>query len=249
MMKKTSAAIFFIALILILVMACNPSKQDHSAFQNPTIKEVRNENGILEARLTVVDNKLNGKATRYYPSGKIKSVSEYVDNKLNGTEKKFYTDGNLYRTRNYKEGELEGFEYRYYRNGNIKTKLEYKEGNPATGLEEYKSNGIKLIDYPSLKFKLIYERDYKEQILLLTSLNENYRNIRCYDGNLIEGKFFDSKAIPLSSSNGFAEKRIEPEFSGEIVISIKAITGFRCSYITSGKVMIAKGKIIKTILL
>ena len=248
-MQKSPAIFFLLSCLLAFLLSCSPSKQDQRNNQGPVIQEVRSENGILEARLSVLNNKLHGKAIRYYRDGKIKTESEYINNKLEGIERKFYQDGNLYRTREYKAGILDGYEHRYYRNGQVKTRVKYKNDNPSTGLEEFKSNGIKLVDYPTVKFGLIFERDYKEQILLQVFLNNDYTNVRYYEGELIEDKYFDNKAIPLSSSRGVAEKRIEPDFSGEIVISCKGITPFRGLYITSAKVIIDKGKIINTILL
>jgi len=246
-MHKRSIALVFITGFLVLNYGCSPPQQGDNKSKKPIIKEVKDQNGILKSRLTIVDNKLHGKVTRFYPNGKIKTESEYVNNHLNGSEKKLYQDGTVYRTREYVNDTLNGIEYRYYRNGKIMTRQEYKNNNPAVGLEEYSMTGQKTGSYPKLKFKMIHERDYKEQTLLITYLDDSYTNIRFYDGGLIEGKYYDSKAIPISSNKGVSEKRIDPDFSGEIIISCKAITPSRGLYIASGKVLIKQGKIIKQV--
>lgn len=243
--------ILFIAVNLVLIQyttSCDQRNRVKKAPQQEEIRKIYDADGNLKSQVILKDGKINGDAITYYPSGQISTMVKYVNNKKEGVEKKYYQrGGQLYRTRPFSKGKVNGIEKRYYKTGTIKTEQEFKHNNPATGLIEYSINGRILKDYPTIKFKIIKERDYAEQVLLVFYMSDDSKNVTYYAGKLMKNKYFDINAEPELSKEGVGEIWIDPLYRGSINISAKVVRESRGLFITQARVKIKNGKIIDVI--
>ena len=235
-----------IGLVLFqLVYSCTFRSPDQASAALPENKYVYDGDGRLKSRITIEDGKINGEAITYYPGGQISTRVHYVDNRKDGIEKKYYKGGQLYRTRQFVMGKLNGLEKRYYKSGRKKTVQEFQNNNPASGLIEYNINETVISDYPELLFKIVKERDYAEQVLLLFYMSDSSKNVIYYSGNLIKNKYFDNLSEPELCLKGVGEIWLDPGYSGSFHIAAKVVRESRGLFITQAKVMIKNEEIIK----
>lgn len=120
----------------------------YDSFGNLSSEENFNKNGLLD-----------GSVKAYYPSGQLKSVSNYKDNTLNGMYATYHSNGKLKTEGWYVDGKTEGYVYSYYIDGTLEQKeyylqdelTGYKESYYVTGKLEkeelYKDNKLVKITY------------------------------------------------------------------------------------------------------
>ena len=239
---------YFISFIVIVGLFSYCSQKNPIEKTNPQeeIRKVYDADGNLKSRIIIKDGKINGEAITYYSSGQISTMVKYIDNKKEGIEKKYYQrGGQLYRTRPFVKGKVTGIEKRYYKTGRLKTEQEFRFNNPAKGLIEYSNSGRILTDYPELQFKIVKERDYAEQVLLIFFMSDGSKSVTYYSGKLLKNKYFNNSAEPEPSKDGIGEIWIEPGFSGSFNISAKVVRESRGLFITQALVKIKNGKITK----
>ncbi|HSH19017.1 MAG TPA: hypothetical protein VLA03_01115 [Draconibacterium sp.] len=215
---------------ILLLTSCNV-KYNKTAPSEENVSHKLYYQDKIQAEFTAkeADNEFNGKI--YYLDGNLSSTCAYINGLKNGIENKYYPDGKLYRTREYSNGEMNGIEKRFYKNGRLKTILHFKSGMPGKGLKEYDASGNLKSPYPDFLYKVVYDRDYERQKLLLFYFSDHRKNVYYYKGSLIEGKYFDTKAVPCGNRDGVGEIAFYPDFSGEVIISAKYITHNRAPYI------------------
>lgn len=76
----------------------------------------------------------------YFPSGYVKTTTQYEHGKKNGVFKQFYENGKLQQLRTYKDDVLDGKSLEYYPNGKLKEELVYEQGK-AVHLRLYDEQG------------------------------------------------------------------------------------------------------------
>ncbi len=233
-------------VLLVLLFSCNQKGETNTESENETADNV-DEEGLdkhyykrnLQAEFSIKDSLKQGLGKIYYEDGKLSSECNYINGLKNGIEKKYYLDGTLYRTREYSEGKINGLEKRYYRNGKLKTLQTYKQDMPGTGLLEYHQNGSNVTKFPEFKYEIIYDRDYKRQKLLIFYFTGFDKNVRFYEGQLVEGKFFDAKVSPCGIRDGKGEIGFnDSDFHSAITISAKYVTPNRAPYVLEKKIIL-----------
>jgi hypothetical protein len=142
---------------------------------------------------------------------------------------------------------LNGTEIRYYKDGGKKTIQEFKHNNPARGLKEYSPGGKLITDFPRILFKIVWNRDYPEQVLLYFYMSDESKNVEYYNGKLIANKYFDKDAELELSKEGIGEIWLQPGYSGSYNISAKSVRDSRGLYITEAKVILRNGAIKKVV--
>ncbi len=223
-------------IILLFLMSCTSKVKED--IQEDFQIEKQYQNGKLQAEFTVVNGIREGLGKCYYSNGKLSSTCNYINGVKQGEEQKFYFDGKLYRTREFVKGELDGIEKRYHTNGQLMTEQTYKDGMPGTDLKEYSPYGKLLSNYPEFEYKVIYDRDYEKQKLLLFYFSDKNKNVSFYKGSLIEDKYFDNHADLCGINDGVGEIGLALDFSDEIEISAKYITSNKAPYIVQQKIFV-----------
>ncbi|MFA8433338.1 MAG: hypothetical protein ACEPOZ_02375 [Marinifilaceae bacterium] len=103
---------------------------------------------------------------------------------------------------------------------------------PSIELEEFKSNGKQITEYPHITHKIVYDRDYKKQKLLLLEMSNQSKKTTFYRGKLVNGKYFDIHELPIGIQNGIGEILLDSNFKGKINIAAKLPSRFRNSFVT-----------------
>lgn len=226
--------------LVITILLLTSCKQKNSAIgtdEENSLHKHYNQ-GKLQADFTAKEGENECTGNIYYLDGKLSSTCDYIDGLKNGIERKYYTDGTLYRTREYFRGEMNGVEKRFYRNGKLKTVLNFKAGMPGKGLKEYDKDGKLKTAYPEFLYDVVYDRDYEKQKLLLIYFSDHRKDFYYYEGQLIEGKYFDKSILASGNNEGIGEIALDLEFSGEIVISAKYVTSNRAPNIIEKKIYV-----------
>jgi len=110
--------------------------------------------GNLSMELNYKENKLNGKATYYYPWGNIKRLINYREGKAEGYYAEYFHFDQLSEQGYYRNDELEGVWETYYPDGTLKYKQFYLNGKRNGKDYNYAING-----------KLDYYEIYEDDIL------------------------------------------------------------------------------------
>jgi len=143
---------------------------------NVKVKEVEFKNGIR-----------TGLTRTFYAGGVLEQEIMYVDGKKNGEAKWFYPDAKLFRVTPYVNDTIDGPQIQYYKSSRIKTKIDYKEGKRVPGIEEYTINGEKVLNYPTLQYKI--DDQYKEKgiCIIFIEMSDLSENVRYYRGDYVNG--------------------------------------------------------------
>ena len=238
-------SVFPIIVLIILLSSCNQQKETNNQDTTETkisgvgIEIAKNyHEGKLQSEFSLRDSLKEGLGKIYYLDGKLSSVCNYSKGLKNGVEEKYYPEGSLYRTREYIDGKINGLEKRYYRNGKLKTVLTYKNDMPGTGLIEYNRDGSPVTEYPEFTYEIINNRDYDRQKLLIIYFRGFSKNVSFYEGQLVEGKYFDNSASPCGMLDGKAEIGFYPDSHVEVTISAKCITSNVAPFVIEKKIVL-----------
>jgi antitoxin component YwqK of YwqJK toxin-antitoxin module len=96
--------------------------------------------GNVKSEYTLKNGKLTGKATSYYPSGKVEVISNFVSDLKQGPSTEYDEDGNISAKYNYYNGELDG-EYRTYENGKLHLVGKYSNKKKSGPFKVYNADG------------------------------------------------------------------------------------------------------------
>ena len=236
--------IFFLLIMISIACRNGPEREPK---QTSKTEYIYDADGNLKSKIIIKDGKVHGEAITYYPSGQISTLVNYNNNKKEGIEKKYYKSGQVYRIRPFKNGKLNGAEIRYYKDGGKKTIQEFKHNNPSRGLKEFTPGGKLITDSPRIRFKIVNNRDYPEQVLLYFFMSDKSKNVDYYNGKLIANKYFDKDAELELSKNGIGEIWLEPGYSGSYNISAKSVRESRGLFISEAKVILKNGVIKEVI--
>ena len=212
--------------VLLLLNSCD--------FITSKSKELKNSK-VVVAEKTTVSKVKNGKKKYHFATGELKSIVEYKDNKKigvsetfyktgekqysipyldgmkHGVVKWYYKDGNVYRETNYKRGKKDGSQKKFWENGKLKSELFYKRNLLSVGLKEISKSGKEKLT-PYIKVEKINLMKTKEEYVLRFRLSNGRKNVKFYQGKLIEGKFFPEKGgrgfKELETKSGVGELRM-----------------------------------------
>lgn len=89
------------------------------------------ESGTLYSEVNYEAGRIQGKAIRYYSTGKIRHFI-YSENKKNGESRLFDAEGKLQELKNYKDDSLHGVSFEYFQTGSLRRKTIYNFGYKVT---------------------------------------------------------------------------------------------------------------------
>ena len=242
---KAKAIILNLSIFtLIVTSSCfNQSEKKNSASKNEV--SVNDTTEILKAPFKNNRNKVeyevsvkkgtkikHGIQTRFYDHGSVYSKINYKNGKKNGMAYTYYpeykdAEPKVWKEQPYIEGKLSGICKRYHKNGKLQAEYEYYEGFPAIGLKEWKETGDP-INLPTLK---VNKEVINHQTYLSASMSNNAKNVKYYEGTLLNGKYVTKNIIPLLTKDGVGELTI-PHTSNKKNVTIIAMlsTRYRNTY-------------------
>ena len=145
-----------------------------------------NNDGVLITRSFYVNDKLHGKQTLYFATGKESEICYYKNGVLNGEWKCFFPSGKTQLSANYVDGQLDG--YYTYLDSSTGTKCVegmYSHGNCVGEWKLYEDNGK---DFRTLHYdkngKLREKKSEEERIIKLYNKYDKER------GNLVDPEHF-----------------------------------------------------------
>ncbi|HEX2936218.1 MAG TPA: toxin-antitoxin system YwqK family antitoxin [Bacteroidales bacterium] len=157
--------------------------------------------GKLMSMAHFVNNKKEGVAINYYPSGIINQEMVYKDNKLEGEAKMYYETGKLYMISHYLNNKKQGLEQTFYESGKLKSEQEYYNGGAGIGLKEYSTSGEEVTKKPTIVIREI-NPPFEEKLILEISLSNKSSNVKFYQDTLVHGKYMYKYMNSIDTRNG-----------------------------------------------
>lgn len=233
-------------MLVVLISSCiNPStkntqKQDN--LENDSIVIVKtpfkNEPKKIEYEIPVLKGTelRHGVQKRFYSNGiSLYSEIPFTRNVRNGiayTYYQTYGEGKppVWKEQIYINGKLDGICKRYYEDGKLQAEYEYKSGLPAIGLKEYSKSG-KEIQQPVL---ILSQKKVDGYIHITASMSNKTKNVKMYEGVLVDGKYVSNNITEINVKNGVGEILI-PDYSNKKSITVIAslTTRYYNTYYTS----------------
>jgi len=164
-----------------------------------TIKKLYSGN-MLTSEITFRNGVRHGLTKTYYPSGKLRQTFWYENGLREDTAVWYYEDGKVFRKTPYRNDTINGTQIQYYKSGRVRAKLEFEKGLRKPYLEEFKSDGTPIKDYPEVVIETIdnYKTDGTYTIKL--SLNKKDVKVNFYRGGYINGLFDPDKVKKINDS-------------------------------------------------
>ncbi|MGC9471194.1 MAG: toxin-antitoxin system YwqK family antitoxin [Bacteroidales bacterium] len=232
-MKSRLIVLIPVAVSLWAVACRSSSGPEPSAGKKDTLAEkpdtcVRDfydKKGNLYSKVTMKNNVPNGPSVSFYSDGTKNTEVNYVDGKKHGIEKKYYGTGEVYRERSYEMGIQHGWERRYYKSGQLMSEVYFHQGMISNVISEFDHEGDPEKIYPSIVFRVVRNRNYEGQRLLVIQLSNHSSRATFYPGRLLEGKYLPADRPPLGGKKGTGEIPLSTSQTGtRIDIVAKYIT-------------------------
>ena len=119
---------FFEGEIIFRISGDFSTNSNKSKLYNGLLREWFKQNDQLYLEFNMKDGIKNGKCSKWYENGQIKSTYFYNMGKLEGTQKKWYPNGQIQAKWNYKNDQLNGLSTEWLENGEIKSIKKYQNG-------------------------------------------------------------------------------------------------------------------------
>jgi antitoxin component YwqK of YwqJK toxin-antitoxin module len=202
--------------VFVLLLSCKKQDIRYTYYPDGTLKQMaeyknglRNgltknydDRGRLVSTAELKDDVYNGWMTNYNPNNnKVTAKAMFVNDKQNGPVTLYYTSGQLYRESFYKNGLVDSLVKTYWPSGKLKAELYFKMGNPAIGLKEYDKQG-NLIKEPSIVILEDNQLDLRDIINLKIYLSDRNKEVDFYEGELVDGKYFNPEYGRLAATDG-----------------------------------------------
>ena len=187
-MKYSKISILIILSVLFINSSCNltenkePPKKKSNKSDVTIHRTYYEKSGALKTEITVKDNKKNGPAKKFYPTGEVHTLVHYVNSVKEGETIWYYRNGNPYRVTNYINGKMDGIRKIYYEDGTLQAEIPYKKGKLTEGTKEYQKSGeiiennqeIIIDTYDNLRIenKYILKMNLKEKSKKVEFFNE-----------------------------------------------------------------------------
>ena len=175
------------------------------------VKESTFKNGIRE-----------GMTRTFYKGGALEQEIPYSCDKKNGEAKWYYPDGKLFRTTPYLNDTIHGEQIQYYKSGRVKARLGYTDGKRMPGIEEYTMDGVKVTDYPDIRFRVndrYAERGLYKIFIEMTDMAEN---VKYYRGDYVNGLVDLDSLVPLlqTATTGYLDLQKTPGHQADSVVAV-----------------------------
>jgi len=128
----------------------------------------------LRKEITVKNNKKNGPAKEYYPTGELRTLVYYVNSFREGETTWYYKNRQPYRLTPYVNNKIHGIRKMYYENGKLQAEIPYKAGELQVGTVEYDTKGNKINNSPKFIFKITDSRKKSNKVFVKVSLSKKY---------------------------------------------------------------------------
>jgi len=218
--------ISFICLFLVLFCAsCDrPSGPVSDGAVNEGTRKTYRKNGELLSEANYKSGKLHGVSKNFYLNGNVHNLITYKDGVKDGLVQTYYKNGILNRETTYKEGKMHGYQKKFFKDGKLSSEQNYKDDYPGA-LKEFSSNGKPITKFPELVITPMNNINATGEYILEVTFSENGGRALYYDGDLIDGEFFDeANVLRLAQRQGVAQMRIKVN-KGEVINETVNIIG------------------------
>lgn len=151
---------FHFLLVLMLgwtLSACSgdQSKGKSSSANEPKVVKKFRDDGTLSSMNPVdEDDFVHGVKVNYYGDGRtIHSRVTYEHGVKNGPAIWYYKNGQIFEHTAFMDGRKHGVTKKYHDNGKLLSQCTFHNGDPKPGLVEYKKDGSKVSNHPTVEFK------------------------------------------------------------------------------------------------
>lgn len=207
--------IFLLTIVIILTLGvgCQNKSKKNSSSQNEKTENATAvpdtgftgikqyfSGGRLVKEVTLKNGIRNGLMKTFDASGLLYQSFWYENGKREDTAKWYYPDGRVFRRTPFKSDSANGIQSQHYKNGVVRAKLEYKNGIRTPFLEEFESNGMKIIGYPDLIVKITDEYNQTGKFKINLMLNNTRISAIFYKGEFTDGLYTPKKYVKLNNS-------------------------------------------------
>ncbi len=155
MQIRTESLIFITAL---LTVACNAGDVPAPTTQNRIQEKVETYGtGAVSRRYQLVDGKIEGVMTDYFPDGRIKAERRFENNKQTGRTVLYHPGGAIREVQYYENGLKEGGDTLFYETGRPEFIVHFQRGLKNGPLQKFSPEGV-------LVFEARYRLDTLEEV-------------------------------------------------------------------------------------
>lgn len=159
----------------------------------------------LEKEITVKNNKKNGPAKEYYPSGELRQLVYYENSIRKGETTWYYKNGQPYRVTPYENGKINGTRKMYYKNGKLQAEIPYENGELQVGTVEYNQKGNIINNSPKFVFKVTDLRKTSDKVFVQVSLSKKHSKTEFFqETHSSENKLV---RVPIQTNAGVGKMR------------------------------------------
>jgi hypothetical protein len=162
--------------------------------------------GTLENEIHYEQNRKHGPARSYYSDGKtVRNEILYVNGYKQGTAKWFYESGKIYRETPYDKNMIQGIRKSYYEDGRLQAETPYLSDQPGTGLKEYTRDGKLKEIKKAIRIREQDRISIDGSFILLLDISDGTKNVNFYQGNLMQGQYWNDQLTPVPTEKGRGE--------------------------------------------
>jgi hypothetical protein len=205
-MRKTVVFIILTIILYSCQFLTNENNEKKPTKDSTTIRKYYYEKTkTLKKEITVKNNKKNGPAKEYYPTGELRTLVYYVNSIRERETTWYYKNGQSYRVTPYKNGKVHGTRKMYYENGKLQAEIPYKDGELQIGTVEYNKKGNKINNSPKFIFKVTDLRKTSNKVFVQVSLSNKYSKTEFFKETVSsEGKLV---RVPIQTNAGVGKIR------------------------------------------
>ena len=155
------------------------------------LKEVSFKNGVR-----------NGLTKTFYVGGQLYQTFLYKNDLREDSSGWYYTEGQLFRSTPYLHDTIHGIQRQYYRDGKIRARIGYDKGLRTEFFQEFTKDGKLVKGYPEITITATDNYKKKGQYILTLGFSDNSKNVRFYNGEIIEGKYDTTRYKSIKTIDG-----------------------------------------------
>jgi MORN repeat protein len=210
MFKRHLRATALLIFCITFFSGCDKNSKDVSDTEIPDgLRKTYRKDGSILSEANYKNGKLDGVSKNYYKNGNVQNLITYKKGIKDGLVQTNYITGNLNRETTYKNGVIDGYKKIFFKNGKVSSEQRYQNDLPGL-LKEFSSSGKEKSSYPELIIKPVNNIIATGEYILEVTFSENSKRAQYYDGELIEGEFFDEfDVIKLANLEGVGLYRIK----------------------------------------
>ena len=210
MFKRNWKVIAILIISITFSSGCNKNPDNISDGEvSDGLRKTYRKDGSILSEANYKNGKLDGVSKNFYDNGNVQNLITYKNGIKDGLVQTNYKKGNLNRETTYKNGLIDGYKKIFFKNGKVSSEQHYKSDYPGL-LKEFSSSGKEKESYPELIIKPVNNIIASGEFILEVTFSENGRRAEYYEGELIDGEFFDEfDVIRLAEQDGVGLYRIK----------------------------------------